>query len=53
MTNSRNFFSLKRARQFAEQLTGTDAENITITAYRDAFGQTQYAVKWFLYGEED
>lgn len=49
MSNSKNFFSMKRARQFAEQLNGTDAENITISAFRDAFGQTQYVVKWYLY----
>jgi hypothetical protein len=46
MSHNRNFFSLKRAREFAAQLT--NAEDITISAFRDAFGQTQYVVKWYL-----
>lgn len=51
MSNSKYFFSMARARAFAANLEGTDAENITISAFRDAFGQTQYVVKWYLYKE--
>ena len=46
MSHIRNFFSLKRARELAAQLT--NAKDITISAFRDAFGQTQYVVKWYL-----
>lgn len=49
MSNSKNFFSMKRASQFAEQLNGSGAEDITISAFRDAFGQTQYTVRWYMY----
>jgi len=48
MTHSKNFFSENRVRKFTEQLASNGAENITISAFRDGFGQTQYTVKWYL-----
>lgn len=43
---TRNFFSNKRAQEFAETLRKQGAEHITIWAGLDGFGQMIYTVKW-------
>ena len=43
---SKTFFNQNRAEAFAEYLRTQRCEDIQIWSGRDAFGQTQYTVKW-------
>lgn len=42
----KTFFNQNRAEAFAEYLNTQKAEDIEIWRGRDAFGQTQYTVRW-------
>lgn len=46
---SKTFLNEKRAEAFAENLKGQGAEDVQIWSGRDAFGQTEYVVKWNLW----
>lgn len=43
---SKTFLNEKRAQAFAEYLNTQGAEDVSIWSGRDAFGQTEYVVKW-------
>ena len=43
---SKNFFSKKRAEEYAKMLEKNGAENVTVWSGKDGFGQDQYNVKW-------
>lgn len=42
---SKNFFSRKRAAAFVEELK-SQGINAVVISFNDAFGQTQYSVRW-------
>lgn len=46
MNNRKNFFSKKRAENFANELKAQGITEIAISTSRDAFGQNQYSVDW-------
>lgn len=42
----KTFFNQNRAEAFAEYLNNQGAEDVVICRNRDAFGQTQFTVRW-------
>ncbi len=45
----KTFCTEARARKFADQIKQSGAEDIALWTGRDAFGQTEYTVKWNLW----
>ena len=48
MHHSRIFFDRKRADAFASYLEAQGASDVQIWLGTDAFGQTQYSVRWYI-----
>ena len=49
MSKSKYFSTLEKAKAFAVQIEKNGGEFVKVTGFRDAFGQTQFVVRWCEY----